>query len=237
LQKNRIISYIHSTNELLLNTADQNIMLWESFRKGDKEAFAALFREHYGILYRFGNKFTTDTELLEDCIQELFIELWQAKSQAPVLSVKAYLLKSLKYKLLKAFRKNGKILPLHDNRDVPFELSHETFLISQQESDEKKRQVIMALQRLSHRQKEIIYLKYYQNLSYEEVSEIMNINYQVARNLLYQAIKSLKNMLTGPLELFLFFLLTTGITFSLSSTPVCGQKGANDCSKFAAFGK
>ncbi len=198
-------------------------MLWESFRKGDKEAFAALFREHYGILYRFGNKFTTDTELLEDSIQELFIELWQAKSQAPVLSVKAYLLKSLKYKLLKAFRHNGKILPIHDNGDIPFELSHETLLISQQESDEKKRQVIRALERLSHRQKEIIYLKYYQNLSYEEVSEIMNINYQVARNLLYQAIKSLKNMLAGPMELFLFFLLTTGITFSLAGTPVCGQ--------------
>jgi len=189
-----------------LTTANQDIMLWESFRKGDKEAFAALFREHYGTLYRFGNKFTPDTELLEDCIQELFIELWQAKSQVPVLSVKAYLLKSLKYKLLKSFRKRGRILPIHDNGDIPFELSYETFLIAQQESDEKKQLVIGALERLSNRQKEIIYLKYYQNLSYEEVSEIMNINYQVARNLLYQAIKSLKNMLAGPLELFLFFL-------------------------------
>jgi len=212
-------------------------MLWESFRKGDKDAFAALFREYYGTLYRFGNKFTNDTELLEDCIQELFIELWQAKSQAPVLSVKAYLLKSLKYKLLKAFRKQGKILPIHDNGDMPFELSHETFLIHQQESDQRRQQVIGALERLSHRQKEIIYLKYYQNLSYEEVSEIMNINYQVARNLLYQAIKSLKNMLAGPLEFFLFFLLAAGITFSSGRAQMSKQKGANDCSKFAAFGK
>jgi RNA polymerase sigma-70 factor (ECF subfamily) len=66
--------------------------------------------------------------------------------------------------------------------------------------------VLGALERLSSRQKEIIYLKYYQNLSYEEVSEIMNINYQVARNLLYQAIKSLKTILAGSLELFFFFL-------------------------------
>ena len=212
-------------------------MLWESFRKGDKDAFAALFREYYGTLYRFGNKFTTDTELLEDCIQELFIELWQAKTQTPVLSVKAYLLKSLKYKLLKAFRKNGKILPIHDNGDMPFELSHETFLIHQQESDQRRQEVIRALERLSHRQKEIIYLKYYQNLSYEEVSEIMNINYQVARNLLYQAIKSLKHMLAGPLDFFLFFLLAAGITFSPGRTQMSIQKGANDCFKFAAFGK
>jgi RNA polymerase sigma factor (sigma-70 family) len=189
----------------LLTTANQDIMLWESFRKGDKEAFAALFRGHYEVLFRWGSKFTTDTELLEDCIQELFIELWLAKSRAPVLSVKAYLLKSLKYKLLKAFRKKEKTLSLSDGGDISFEWSHESVLILQQENAEKKQKVLKALGRLSNRQKEIIYLKYYQNLSYEEVSEIMNINYQVARNLLYQAIKSLKNILTG-LELFFFFL-------------------------------
>jgi RNA polymerase sigma factor (sigma-70 family) len=188
-----------------LTTANQDILLWESFRKGDKDAFAALFRQYYEALFRYGGKFTNDTELLEDCIQELFIELWQAKSDAPVLSVKAYLLKSLKYKLLKAFRQNGKTLSLADNGEAAFEWSHETFLISEQENAEKRQRVLDALGRLSNRQKEIIYLKYYQNLSYEEVSEIMNINYQVARNLLYQAIKSLKTLLAGTLDLFLLF--------------------------------
>ena len=195
-----------SFNDHHLTTAIQDILLWESFRKGDKDAFAALFREHYETLFRFGNKFTTDTELLEDSIQELFIELWQAKSETPVLSVKAYLLKSLKYKLLKVFRQKGKTLPLLDNGDVAFEWSHETFLIIEQETAEKKQLVLNALGRLSNRQKEIIYLKYYQNLSYEEVSEIMNINYQVARNLLYQAIKSLKTLLAGTLQLPFFLL-------------------------------
>ena len=180
-------------------------MLWESFRNGDKEAFASLFREHYTVLFRFGSKFTPDSELLEDCIQELFVELWQAKSRTPVLSVKAYLLKSLKYKLLKSFRKKGKLLTLYHDGDIVFEWSHEDFLIEKQENDKKKQQVQAALGRLSSRQKEIVYLKYYQNLSYEEVSEIMNINYQAARNLLYQAIKSLKNILAVSLELFFLF--------------------------------
>lgn len=187
-----------------MNNAKQDILLWESFRKGDRDAFAALFRGHYAVLFRYGSKLTTDTEVLEDAIQELFIELWQARSGAPVLSVKAYLLKSLKYKLLKAFRKKGKVLQLHDT-DRTFEWSHETFLIAEQESAEKKKLVIDALQRLSNRQREIIYLKYYQDLSYEEVSQIMNINYQVARNLLYQAIKSLKTILAGAMEVFLLF--------------------------------
>jgi len=179
-------------------------VLWESFRNGDKEAFATLFKEHYETLYRYGSKFTGNAALLEDAIQELFIELWQAKSRTPVVSIRAYLLKSLKYKLLKGFRQKGRIISLTASPDISFEWSHEHFLIAQQETAEKKQSVLDALARLSNRQKEIIYLKFYQNLSYEEVSEIMNINYQVARNLLYQAIKSLKSLLAGVM---IFFLL------------------------------
>ena len=199
-------SFRKLVNHYYLTTATEDITLWESFRNGDKDAFTALFRRHYAALFRFGSKFTTDSKLLEDCIQELFLELWQAKSRTPVLSVKTYLLKSLKYKLLRAFRQRGKVLLTADSPEGHFEWSHENFLIAEQESQEKKRKVLAALDRLSNRQKEIIYLKYYQDLSYEEVSEIMNINYQAARNLLYQAIKSLKNILANSVALLFLYM-------------------------------
>jgi len=141
--------------------------------------------------------------MLEDAIQELFIELWQAKSRTSVLSVQAYLFKALKYKILKLSRRKRDLLPLKDN-EGSFEWSHETFLIAEQDDAEKHQMVLRAVSQLTSRQKEIVYLKYYQGLSYEEVSEIMGINYQAARNLLYQAIKSLKNWLPGSLQLILF---------------------------------
>lgn len=190
-----------------LNTAKEDILLWEAFREGDREAFATLFRSHYDHLFRYGRKFTTDENGLEDGIQELFIELWQAKTRTPLISVRAYLLKSLKYKLLKAYRKNRNVLPITgEGEETGFEWSHESFLIAEEEGEEKKGRILKALEQLTSRQKEIIYLKYYQNLGYDEVSEIMNINYQVARNLLYQAIRSLKSRLTGPLQII--FLLS-----------------------------
>jgi RNA polymerase sigma-70 factor (ECF subfamily) len=79
-----------------------------------------------------------------------------------------------------------------------FELSHETLLIEDEESIEKAHRLSIALQKLSRRQKEIIYLKYYQELSYAEVCDIMDINYQIARNLLYQSIKVLKKIMAPP---------------------------------------
>lgn len=178
-----------------LTNHKQDIDCWQAFTAGNREALGQLFSRHYPDLFRYGSKICVDPALLEDCIQELFIELWQSKNAPPILSVKAYLLKAIKYKLLKALHKRAGI---HLTPELPehqfFEISHENFIIDKQDHAERTTRVLNALEQLSARQKEIIYLKFYQNLSYEEVSEIMNINYQVARNLLSQAIKALKKL-------------------------------------------
>jgi RNA polymerase sigma factor (sigma-70 family) len=188
---------------LISNQPD--ITLWEAYQKGDHESFATLFRRYYEPLVQYGSKLTGNNDILEDCIQELFTELWQNKSQTQVLSVKAYLFKSLKYKVYRAHQRKT-TGPFNENHsDVLFELSHETLMVSREQDAEKTARVIQALGQLSNRQKEIIYLKFYQELSYEDVSDIMNINYQAARNLLYQSIKSLKKLLTTLTFFFLFF--------------------------------
>lgn len=134
--------------------------------------------------------------MLEDTIQELFLEIWKNRNPVPAISVKAYLLKALKYKLLKEMSRSS-ATQFRDEfaEDGVFELGHEALLVAKQEDEERARTVLESLEQLSHRQKEIIYLKFYQNLSYDEVSSIMNINYQAARNLLYQAIKALKKIM------------------------------------------
>jgi RNA polymerase sigma-70 factor (ECF subfamily) len=187
-----------------LTSNQPDIVLWEAYQQGDHHSFASLFRRYYEPLVQYGSKFTGNNDVLEDCIQELFTELWQNKSQTQVQSVKAYLFKSLKYKLFRAYQRKT-ASPFNENySDVLFELSHETLLVGREQDAEKTARVLQALGQLSHRQKEIIYLKFYQELNYEEVSEIMNINYQAARNLLYQSIKSLKKLLT-TLTALLFF--------------------------------
>ena len=167
--------------------------MWESFKKRDPEAFRQLFRQFYPSLYLYGHKITQDKELLEDCIQDLFTELWLSPSHNPVQSVRAYLLKALQYKLLKHLYKKSKVqLP---GEDTPFQVSHENLIILRENQAENGAKVKTAMGRLSPRQQEIVYLRFFQGLSYEEISDIMRINYQVARNLLSQSLKALrKNM-------------------------------------------
>lgn len=132
--------------------------------------------------------------MLEDCIQDLFLDLWNSKSQNPVVSVKVYLLKALKYKIYKVVSRNNKneLRDFTYDGELAFEFSHENFIVSLEESTERYDKLLRCLQQLTNRQREVVYLKIYKNLSYEEVAELMQINYQATRNLLSQAMKSLK---------------------------------------------
>lgn len=173
-----------------------HITLWQRLKSGDQDALAELFRAYYPLLIRYGSKICADKGLLEDAVQDLFAEIWQSKSRTEIQSVQAYLLKALKYKLYKLNRlPHSRSLDQNDASDILFELSHDNFMIEQQEDQQKKQRIIDGLKALTNRQREIIYLKIYQELSYEEISDIMNINYQVARNLMSQAIKALKRSL------------------------------------------
>ena len=180
-----------------LKEIQADIFCWNAFKQGDREAFDTLFRRHYSILFQYGSKLCPEREILEDNIQELFIELWQSSSATPIQSVKAYLLKALKYKLFKQLKPSRTLRSIDKLEDeMSFIISHEDFIIQEEERKRSLHQVTNAINRLPNRQKEIIYLKIYQSLEYEEISEVMNINYQVARNLFYQAIKSLRLLLT-----------------------------------------
>ena len=172
-------------------------ILWDSFRQGNKNALAVLFERYYEVLYQYGIKVCRDAELVNDSLQDLFIEIWQQRQPAPLLSLQAYLLKALRYKLIRAANKSRLTEP--DPHLLPFEMSHEHFLIQSEQDSAKIEALTQQLDQLSPRQREIIFLRYYQRLSYREICEIMHIEYQVARNQLSMALKKLRPLVKLPL--------------------------------------
>ena len=171
---------------------EHDIHLWEQLRNGNKAALAELFELYFSQLYNYGRKICLDEEQVKDCIQDLFLEIWNQKNKMPLLSVKAYLTKALQYKLIRINKKSQLIEAFDGNGNEFFDWSHETFIIKNEMDAEKVKKLLAAMQKLPKRQQEIIYLKYYLNLSYEQICDVMNIQYQVARNQVSSAIKSLK---------------------------------------------
>ena len=189
-----------------INDNERDAILWNQFKNGNNDSFTAIFTNYYSGLFTYGSKITQDHHLVEDCIQELFLDMWRTRGKADIISLKAYIFKAFKFKLIKLIAKSNKVkIFVADNYENSFDLSHENFLITSEQNAAVKEKLQFAISGLSPRQKEIIYLKFYLNLSYEEVSDIMGINYQASRNLIYQAIKVLKKIL--PFHLIFVSLL------------------------------
>jgi RNA polymerase sigma factor (sigma-70 family) len=170
--------------------------LWQLFRNGDKDAFGKIFSCHYKELYKYGRKLNISPEVLDDCIQDLFLELWQRKSKLPeVQSVKGYLFKSLKFSLIKSTRNQLKFEDVDTEINHHVEFSYERMLIEEQQQQEDHQKLLEGINLLPPRQQEALYLKYMNELAYEEISEMMGISKQAAINLIYKSVKSLREFL------------------------------------------
>jgi RNA polymerase sigma-70 factor (ECF subfamily) len=191
-----------------INDNERDAILWSQFKNGNNESFTVIFKNYYSGLFNYGAKITADHNLVEDTIQELFLDMWRSGGKADIISLKAYIFRAFKFKLVKLIAKNNKVKNLSANPlETAFEISHENFLVLKEQNAALSKKVTAALEQLSSRQKEIIYLKFYLNLSYEEVSDIMGINYQASRNLIYQSIKVLKKII--PFNVTFMLLLSS----------------------------
>jgi RNA polymerase sigma factor (sigma-70 family) len=164
----------------------------------DEHALALLMETYYVDLYNYASSFTKDEELVKDCIQEVFISLWQRRdTAAAILSPKYYLLRAVKNKVLKSTHQHVRFTGItHTGREYDFfhEFSIERIIIEKQLSEEKAVRLKKIISSLTKRQQEIIYLKYYQHLDHSQIAGLMNITPQSVYNLLHETIQKLKTM-------------------------------------------
>lgn len=187
----------HTTEQEAGQPVTGEAALWDDFRNGDEAAYALLYRNYFYLLYSYGSKISPDTELIEDCIQDLFVKLWESKHRlGPAPSIKNYLLKAFRRRLQEAVKKqNSRQACLEQEMDFKLTLAFESEASQQQLQLEKEQKLQAALQKLSARQKEVIYLRYYKKLSNEEIAEVMAISIPSVYNLVSHALKVLENHL------------------------------------------
>jgi RNA polymerase sigma factor (sigma-70 family) len=175
--------------------------IWMRFISGDHQAFSELYDQYADVLYAFGRRYTPDHGLVRDCIHDLFIDLHNYRqSLAEHVNVKFYLLKSFRRKLYAAHRK---ATILHMDRwtsDDSFGMNAFVFSIEHDIIvDEKQREILQHLSAeinlLPDRQREILYLRFNEDLDYEEIASMMQISVPTCRTFIYRALKQLRSKL------------------------------------------
>jgi RNA polymerase sigma factor (sigma-70 family) len=175
-----------------------NEILWGKFLEGDKDALSVLFKSIFDDLYGYGMRLTRNTEIVNDSIQDLFLKLWKNRlNLQQVEIVRPYLLKALRRQMISNLRWSKRYINMEEVSDDFFEIeySHEDFLVKEQTDKESNEKLVALLNQLTGRQKEAIYLRYFQGCDFETVSEIMTMNVQSVRNTIHRGLLSLRDLL------------------------------------------
>ena len=187
------------------------LALWSKFQQGDKIAYAELYNAYASLLYSYGMKFTSDISLVEDSIHDLFCTLWISRERlSQPLSVKNYLFKAFRNGIYKKLNSSVVFLDEEKMMNFHFELAVDHKLVQDENLSQVKSQIEKALEKLTPRQREIIYYRFYQNFEFDEIADIMNMQVRATYKLNARALETLRSLIPAG-QYFSFLLLLLAV--------------------------
>lgn len=185
-------------------TVKNDIELWRAFKDGSERALEQLYQRHFAAMSRYGYRVAPDRLLVEDAIQDVFVDLWRRREYlSEIEQVKSYLLRALRNQLLRNTRNDvfDGAEDIDDFLDFLSTLSAEQQSIDRETQLSRSQSIQQALANLSHRQREAVHLRFYQELSLDEAAEVMGIQKQVVKNLLSKSYAVLRITLKALISL------------------------------------
>ena len=182
-------------------------LVWFNFKNGDRNSFEVLFNEFADQLFAYGSRITEDRELLKDCIQDLFVDIYtySPNLKNPEL-LEYYLYKSLKHSILKKLKKEKRLESFSNERNsfnLTFNIETEGF-----QDDSKNFQIEFlkrALSTLDEKKRELLFLKFDSGLNYNEIGDLLNMKPDTVKKQVYRIIQHLRDNF-GARLLELFFI-------------------------------
>ncbi|MFV0506538.1 MAG: RNA polymerase sigma factor [Bacteroidales bacterium] len=188
---------------------NSDFRLWRRFKKGDKSAISLVYHQYADLLFSYGKRLTLDDSLVLDTIQDLFIYLIQNKTKlGDTDNVKAYIQKAFRRRLVDELKKKSKTISLDSNERIEPDLTFpiEDDLINEEALTTKQRELKKALEQLSSQQREILHYRFNGGFDYAQISEIMSISVEAARQNVSRAIKLLRKKLDLKSLMTLLFI-------------------------------
>jgi RNA polymerase sigma factor (sigma-70 family) len=188
--------------EILNKMGFDDNTLWCNLKAGDEKSFSLLFERYYGNLISYGNSLSPLSEKVQDCVQDVFTDIWVYRnSLQDSVVVKAYLLASVRKRIARLFQRDHIFRKSTSTDGIEFllDFSVENTLIDDEKTAERVLYLNKLLNDLPARQKEALYLRYHQGLSVEQIAQLLDLNYQSANNLLHRGLLSLRKEFKGNL--------------------------------------
>ncbi|WP_340105314.1 RNA polymerase sigma factor [Rhodohalobacter sp. 8-1] len=176
-------------------------IIWKKVRESDEESLGRLFGVTFDSLYSYGYRIIPHSDDVRDAIQEVFFQLWKYRENLSCPnSIRAYLFSSLRHELFnkkKASKRRNELFNKYRIEEFDALINYnswdEILKLEEKDSKELKR----AIENLTPRQQEAIYLKYFEGLSTKELGKVMKMRTQSVYNLVFSAINNLRKFLNS----------------------------------------
>ena len=172
-----------------LAAQDDNYLL-KLLKQDAKAAFDEIYNRYWSVLYNSAYQRTRNREQCKDAVQDVFIDLWQRRSESNIINLKAYLHQAVRFQIFKAIAKN----PQHSDLSNGFQ----NLLLSPVNVDDllREKEILRLLElwlrTLPEKRRQIFVLRYKEELSTKEIAEQLGISQNTVQAQLYTASESLR---------------------------------------------
>lgn len=189
---------------------NRNIVI-RNLRKGDENAFSAVFSEFYKPLVQFANSYLSDLEESQDLVQNVFIKIWERFETLSIdTSLDAYLFTSIKNCCLNRL----KSLKVEDKHNILMLEGLLDYYKDQERIDLNLEEHLRdAIKKLPSRIREVVLLKYADNKKISEISLEMNISENTVKTQLKRGKLKLKTAILDAKQSGLMLLLCLLVKF------------------------
>lgn len=172
-------------------------LVWNQMKAGNEQGLSDLFTRLYPDLYLYGMKIFNLPDLVKDSIQDVFVRVWEKRNTlGEVLNPKAYLITALRRKLFenkeRYFAADAEILAKISEKQA-FSFVENEFTEIPEISEKLRKSLIVTINDLPERQRELVFLRFYYNLKYREIADILNVKEQTVKNLMQRTMGSLSS--------------------------------------------
>ena len=178
---------------------------WLKFLDNDKQAFSVIYKGYVDGLFSYGIGMGYSAALCEDAIQDIFYKIYITKEKLHnIRNFKFYVFRTFKNRLIDLERKNKPLLVLDDFKDMPFSVDITILddMVNEEEGKMLKHKIETFLNLLTDRQREAIYLRYMQDMDYDEIAQLMNMHIESVRKIVYRGLESIRKNVSGTSTIF-----------------------------------
>ena len=184
--------------------AIEDTRLLSAMQHGDKKAYGTLFRRYYPILCTYANRFV-NLEDAEEIVQDVMLWLWENKeTQMFNTSFSQYLYKTVYHRCINQLARQQSQLRAETRfYEYMLEMLQDTDFL---QTEELKKYISQAIHALPPSYREAFVMHRFENKSYKEIAEILQVSTQTVNYRIQQSLKLLRVSLKDylPLILFLF---------------------------------